>query len=66
MKRGCRDYDVDVSERLALLELDPAIARFIGCLWVDTDSFVAAHRKHRDEAAERAAADLQHPRRGIG
>jgi len=52
--------------KLGTLELDPLVVRFLGCLRVDADGVVAARAQHRDEPADRAAADLQHSCRRRG
>ena len=54
--------DVHVVERLDLLELDATVVVSVGYLWVDTHSLVAARAEHRNEATERAAANVDYLR----
>jgi hypothetical protein len=48
--------------KFGALELDSPVVRLIGCLRVDANGVVAFGAQHRHEAAEWAAADVDHAR----
>jgi hypothetical protein len=58
VERGGSDDGVDALGDLGLLERHPTVVLLVGRLGVDAHRFVAAGAKHRHEAAERAAANL--------
>src|SRR6266540_579670 len=65
VKRGGGDHGVDALWQLELLELDAVVPGAVRRLRVDADGLVAARLDKWHEAAKIAAAEIDHPCRGL-
>jgi hypothetical protein len=60
------DERVDLPRKFGALEFDTLVVRFLGRLRVDAHGVVTTRAQHRNETAQRAAADVDHSCRRCG